>query len=184
VAETALRQVVGSRDIDDVLTVEKEAVQTDTRLLLQQLLDDYDTGIRVREVKLLDVFAPAQVQDAFDDVVRAKEDKERIINLADAYKEDVLPRARGDAVRLLEDAEAFRQQRIALATGQAERFIAILGEYRQAKDITRQRLYLEAMEEILPGISITIIPKDSNPVIILNENSSPVTPFPLSETQP
>ena len=185
-AETSLRQVVGSRNIDDVLTVEKEAIQTETRLLLQNLLNLYQTGINVREVKLLDVFAPAQVQDAFDDVVRAKEDKERIINLADAYKEAVLPNARGDAIRLIEDAEAVRQQRIAIATGQAEEFLAILSEYRLAKDVTRQRLYLEAMEQILPGISITIIPKDADPVIILNEgsNSMPITPLPLPEVQP
>ncbi len=151
-AETSLRQVVGSRPIDDVLTDKKEEVQEETRLLLQRLLDDYETGIHVTEVKLANVFAPEQVKDAFDDVVRAKEDKARIINLADAYKEDILPRARGDAARLLLDAEAFRQQRIALSTGESERFLAILNEFRKAPDVTRQRLYLEAMEEILPGI--------------------------------
>ena len=151
-AETSLRQVVGSRPIDDVLTDKKEEVQEETRLLLQRLLDDYETGIHVTEVKLANVFAPEQVKDAFDDVVRAKEDKARIINLADAYKEDILPRARGDAARLLQDAEAFRQQRIALSTGESEYFLAILNEFRKAPDVTRQRLYLEAMEEILPGI--------------------------------
>ena len=151
-AETSLRQVVGSRPIDDVLTDKKEEVQEETRLLLQRLLDDYETGINVTEVKLANVFAPEQVKDAFDDVVRAKEDKARIINLADAYKEDILPRARGDAARLLQDAEAFRQQRIALSTGESEYFLAILNEFRKAPDVTRQRLYLEAMEEILPGI--------------------------------
>ena len=151
-AETSLRQVIGSRPIDDVLTDKKEEVQEETRLLLQRLLDDYETGIHVTEVKLANVFAPEQVKDAFDDVVRAKEDKARIINLADAYKEDILPRARGDAARLLQDAEAFRQQRIALSTGESEYFLAILNEFRKAPDVTRQRLYLEAMEEILPGI--------------------------------
>ena len=151
-AETSLRQVIGSRPIDDVLTDKKEEVQEETRLLLQRLLDDYETGIHVTEVKLANVFAPEQVKDAFDDVVRAKEDKARIINLADAYKEDILPRARGDAARLLQDAEAFRQQRIALSTGESEYFLAILNEFRKAPDVTRQRLYLEAMEDILPGI--------------------------------
>ncbi len=151
-AETSLRQVIGSRPIDDVLTDKKEEVQEETRLLLQRLLDDYETGIHVTEVKLANVFAPEQVKGAFDDVVRAKEDKARIINLADAYKEDILPRARGDAARLLQDAEAFRQQRIALSTGESEYFLAILNEFRKAPDVTRQRLYLEAMEDILPGI--------------------------------
>ena len=163
-AETSLRQVVGGRPIDDVLTDKKEEVQEETRILLQDLLDAYETGIRVTEVKLANVFAPEQVKDAFDDVVRAKEDKARIINLADAYKEDVLPRARGDAARLLLDAEAFRQQRIALATGDAERFLAILNEFRKAPDVTRQRLYIEAMEAILPGIQKII--GEPNKVII------------------
>ena len=104
-------------------------------------------------MKLLQVFAPEQVKDAFDDVVRAKEDKARIINLADAYKEDVLPRARGEAAKALQDAEGSRQQKIAIATGEAERFLAIRNEYVKSQDVTRKRLYLEAMEEILPGIS-------------------------------
>ena len=161
VAETALRQVVGARDIDDVLTIEKEAVQIDTRTQLQALLDDYQTGINVREVKLLNVFAPQQVKDAFDDVVIAKEEKERVINLADAYKEAVLPRARGEAARLRETAEGFRQERVAIATGQAERFVAILEEYNKSKEVTRQRLYLEAMEDVLSNIQKFIVANDA-----------------------
>jgi len=155
--ETALRQVVGSRPIDDVLTDKKEEIQVETKQLLQSLLDEYETGIRVTEVKLLSVFAPIQVQDAFDDVVRAKEDKARIINLADAYKEDIIPRARGEAARLVEAAEAFKQEKVALAEGQARRFEVILEEYKKAPAITRQRLYLEAMEKILPGITKFIV---------------------------
>ena len=158
--ETALRQVVGSRPIDDVLTDKKEDTQAETKIVLQKLLDDYNTGINVREVKLLNVFAPEQVKDAFDDVVRAKEDKARIINLADAYKEDILPKARGEAARLTEAAEAYKQERIAIAEGQAQRFLSVLAEYEKAPDVTRQRLYLEAMEEILPGITKYIISKD------------------------
>ena len=185
VAETSLRQVIGSRPIDDVLTDKKEDIQAETKLLLQRLLDDYEAGINVREVKLLNVFAPVQVQAAFDDVVKAKEDKARVINLADAYKEDILPRARGAAARLLEDAEAFRQERIALATGQAERFTAILTEYRESEDVTRQRLYFEAMEEILPGITKLIV-QDENVVVLLpGEGSrSPVLPLPDVGTTP
>ena len=159
--ETALRQVVGSRPIDDVLTDKKEDIQAETKILLQNLLDDYQTGVNVTEVKLLNVFAPEQVKDAFDDVVRAKEDKARIINLADAYKEDILPRARGDAARLTNAAEAFRQERIARAEGQSTRFLSILEEYEKAPSITRQRLYLEAMEEILPGIAKFIVSEEA-----------------------
>ena len=157
VTETALRQVIGSRPIDDVLTDKKEDIQAETKALLQGLLDYYGTGINVREVKLLNVFAPEQVKDAFDDVVRAREDKARIINLADAYKESVLPQARGEAARLTEAAEAFKQERVAVAEGQAERFKAILFEYEKAPDVTRQRLYLEAMEEILPGVRMFLV---------------------------
>ena len=176
-AETSLRQVIGSRPIDDVLTDKKEEVQEETRLLLQRLLDDYETGIHVTEVKLANVFAPEQVKDAFDDVVRAKEDKARIINLADAYKEDILPRARGDAARLLQDAEAFRQERIALSTGESEYFLAILNEFRKAPDVTRQRLYLEAMEEILPGIQ-KIIGDPARVILSPSGDSGQIVPVP------
>ena len=167
VTETALRQVVGSRPIDDVLTDKKEDIQAETKLLLQGLLDYYSTGINVREVKLLNVFAPEQVKDAFDDVVRAREDKARIINLADAYKESVLPQARGEAARVTEAAEAYKQERVALAEGQAERFKAVLLEYEKAPKITRQRLYLEAMEKILPGVKMYIVDEGSGGVLPL-----------------
>ncbi len=180
-AETSLRQVVGQRAIDDVLTIEKEAVQEDTRLKLQELLDIYQTGIRVTEVKLLNVRPPDQVQDAFDDVVRAREDKDRIINLADAYRESQLPLARGDAARLTEAAQAFRETRVAQATGQADRFLAVLQEYRKAPDVTRQRLYLEAMEEILPGVTKFIVDADNGGNLLqllpLSEAGNTTTPF-------
>ncbi len=180
-AETSLRQVVGQRAIDDVLTIEKEAVQEDTRLKLQELLDLYQTGIRITEVKLLNVRPPDQVQDAFDDVVRAREDKDRIINLADAYREAQLPLARGDAARLTESAQAFRETRVAQATGQAERFLAVLQEYRKAPDVTRQRLYLEAMEEILPGVTKFIVDAENGGNLLqllpLNETTNSTTPF-------
>ena len=112
--ETSLRQIVGSRPIDDVLTDKKEDIQFQTKKKLQEILDSYDSGINIREVKLLNVFAPQEVKDAFDDVVRAKEDKARIINLADAYKEDVLPRARGEAAKALQDAEGLGSKKLPL----------------------------------------------------------------------
>ena len=174
VTETALRQVIGSRPIDDVLTDKKEDIQAETKLLLQGLLDYYNTGLNVREVKLLNVFAPEQVKDAFDDVVRAKEDKARMINLADAYKESVLPQARGEAARVTEAAEAYKQERIAIAEGQAERFKAILFEYEKAPEVTRQRLFLEAMEEILPGVRMYIMSSEAGnsvlPLLPLTDN--------------
>ncbi|MCI0841537.1 MAG: FtsH protease activity modulator HflK [Chloroflexi bacterium] len=160
-AETALRQVVGSRSIDDVLTTEKEAVQIETKERLQDLMDTYETGIRIREVKLLNVRPPVQVQDAFDDVVRAKENKQQVIREAEAYLADIVPRARGDAARLTEEAQAFKAQRVNIATGDAERFRAILVEFKNSPEVTRQRLYLEAMEVILPNITKFIVDSDA-----------------------
>ncbi len=176
--ETSLRQVVGSRPIDDILTDKKEEVQIETQNKLQDILDNYQSGIRIREVKLLNVFAPEQVKDAFDDVVRAKEDKAKIINLADAYKESVLPQSRGQAAKMLQEAEGFRQQKIAVAVGEAERFLAIQREYEKSKDITRKRLYLEAMEEILPGISKIL--GDPGEVILVNPDGGRVLPIPIT----
>ena len=180
--------MVGERAIDDVLTIEKEAVQEDTRLKLQALLDLYQTGIRVTEVKLLNVRPPEQVQDAFDDVVRAREDKDRIINLADAYREEQLPLARGEAARKLEAAAAFKETRVAEATGQANRFLAVLNEYRKAPDVTRQRLYLEAMEEILPGVTKFIVDSDNGGNLLqllpLTEAANGATPFSVPTPAP
>lgn len=178
--ESSLRQVVGSGPIDDVLTDKKEDVQMTTKKKLQDILDKYESGIRVREVKLLNVFAPEQVKDAFDDVVRAREDKERIVNLAEAYKEDILPKARGQASRMLQEAEGTRQKSISLATGESESFLAIQQEYEKAKDVTRKRLYLEAMEDILPGISKILGNPDD--VILVNPDSRNIIPIPNEET--
>ena len=187
-AESALRQIVGSRNIDDVLTIEKEAVQIETKLKLQELLDLYATGINVTEVKLLNVRPPDEVQDAFDDVVRAREDKERIINLAEAYKEDILPRARGEAARLVQGAEAFSAERVEKATGEANRFLAILEEYRKAPEVTRQRLYLETMEEVLPGVRKFIVDSSSGGNLLqflpLTDGPVPQSPFPIPTPAP
>lgn len=190
-AETSLRQVVGERAIDDVLTTEKEAVQADTEVKLQALLDLYQTGINVTEVKLLNVRPPEQVQDAFDDVVRAREDKDRIINLADAYREAQIPLARGEAARKMEAAQAFKETRVAEATGQANRFLAVLREYRKAPDVTRQRLYLEAMEDILPGVTKFIVDSENGgnllqllPLTEATNGVSGTTPFSVPTPAP
>ncbi|MBI4339715.1 MAG: FtsH protease activity modulator HflK [Chloroflexi bacterium] len=150
--EAAMREVVGQRSIDDVLTINREAVQADTLRLLRILLDDYKTGIQVLEVRLQNVSPPAPVRDAFDDVVRARVDKEARINQALAYQQDQVPKAKGDAQRITQAAEAYKQERILRATGEANRFLSNLREYEKSKDVTRWRLYLEAMEVVLPGI--------------------------------
>ena len=157
IAETALRQVVGARNIDDVLTTEKEQVQTEVLLKMRELASEYKTGIDVLQVLLQNVNPPTQVQSAFEDVVRAREDRERLINLAEAYEAAEIPKATGEAARITEAAEGFKQGRIARAQGEADGFEAILEGYLQSPDITRQRLYLEAMEDVLPGIKKFIL---------------------------
>jgi len=159
--EASMRQVVGQRSIDDVLTKEKEAAQAATVTLVQSILDDYNTGIEVLEVRLQNVRPPDDVRDAFDDVVRARVDKEARINEALANQQDQLPKARGEARRVVNNAEAFKQERILNATGEADRFMAVLAEYKESQEVTRRRLYLEAMEEILPGITKFIMTEEA-----------------------
>ena len=157
IAESALRQVVGSRNIDDVLTTEKEQVQTEVLLIMRQLAKDYESGIDVLQVLLQNVNPPLEVQSAFEDVVRAREDKERLINLAEAYEASEIPKASGEAAKVTEAAEGFKTGRIARAQGEADGFEAILEGYLLSPDVTRQRLYLEAMEEVLPGVTKFIL---------------------------
>ena len=183
-AESALRQVVGQRDIDDVLVEFREEVQDEVEELLQREMDLYQTGINIREVELQSVLAPAQVQDAFDDVVKAQEDRERIIRLAEAYEADILPRALGAAQRTIEAAEAFKAERIAKATGEAARFTSVLAEFRNSEEVTRQRLYLEAMEEILPGITKFIVAADSGGNLLQFLPLSGTAPTQFPPTQP
>ena len=159
--EAALRQVVGQRSIDDTLVTKREQVQADTRTLLQVILEDYQTGIEILNVALQTVRPPDQVRAAFDDVVNARVDKESRINEAKAFEQDQIPRAEGAAQQTVQGAEAFKAERIARATGEADRFISVLDEYKKSKEVTRQRLYLEAMEEILPGITKFILAEDS-----------------------
>ena len=161
IAETALRQVVGARNIDDVLTTEKEQVQTDVLFKMRELAATYETGINVQVVLLQNVNPPLEVQSAFEDVVRAREDRERLINLAEAYQAAEIPKAIGEAAKVTEAAEGFKTGRIARAQGEADGFEAILEGYLKSPVVTRQRLYLEAMEDILPGIKKFILSDSS-----------------------
>ncbi len=175
--EAALRLVVGQRPVDDVLTDKKEEVQAATQELLQQILDSYNAGIQVLEVRLQEVSPPAEVVDAFQDVNRARLDKEASITQAQAYQLDIIPRARGEVQRIVQAAEAFKRERVAKAEGEAGRFLAILREYEKAKDVTRQRIYLEAMEDVLPGISKFVVSPEAEGAIILNAGGQ-VVPIP------
>ena len=178
-AEAALRLVVGQRSIDDVLVRNREQVETDTRTRLQAIMDDYETGIEVISVQLQDVKAPEEVRDAFDDVLRARQELETRINQAEAYAEDVIPRARGDARRIIEAANAFRQARIQTAEGEAQQFEAVRNEYESSPEVTRQRLYLEALEQVLPGVSKIVVDPETDPVLILGQDGGvgPVVPI-------
>lgn len=155
--EVALRAAVGNTTIDQVLTAGRAEVQNETRALLQRLMDEYQSGLLVTEVKLQVVDPPDQVKDAFHEVVRAKEDRERFINQAKGYREDVIPKARGEAARILQGAEAYQTERVLRAQGDADRFLALYAEYRKAPEVTRQRLYLETIERILPKAEKVVI---------------------------
>jgi len=171
-AEASLRTVVGRNKIDETLTTGKFQIQEGTKSQLQAILDKYESGIHVVAVQLQDVSPPKEVIGAFKDVASAKEDKNRMINQAEGYRNDVIPKARGEAEAMIRDAEGFREARIKRSEGDAEKFTTILKEYRKAKSITRKRLYLETMEKVLPGIEKIIVPdKDSGNILnLLNLN--------------
>jgi membrane protease subunit HflK len=152
-AEVALRSMVGRTNIDDVLTTGREQVQAETRGWLQRLMDLYQSGIEVTEVKLRAVDAPEQVKDAFHAVTRAREEKEKLINEAEGYRADQLPRARGEARKHEREAEGYKEQRVLRANGDAAKFSSMLAEYKKAEGVTRQRLYYEMMEEVLGQLS-------------------------------
>jgi membrane protease subunit HflK len=165
-AEAALREVVGSTTIDEVLTVGKFIVQEDTRKLLQEILDSYNSGLHVVAVQLQDVHPPEPVRDAFKDVASAKEDKSRLINEAEGYRNAILPETRGKVSQIINAAQAYKAEVVRRARGDAFRFKAVLAEYAKAKEITRTRLYLETLEEILPGMQKFVFGGDSGSQVL------------------
>jgi membrane protease subunit HflK len=156
-AQVALRSVVGNLAIDDVLTTGRADAETQTLQYLQRLMDDYQSGLFVTEVKLQVVDPPDEVKDAFNEVVRAREDRERQRNEAEAYREDILPKARGQAQQTIRGAEAYQQERVLQAQGDVARFAAVLEEYRKGRDVTRERLHLETIERVLAGVNKVVI---------------------------
>lgn len=175
-SEAALREVIGASLIDEALTVGKFAIQANTKILLQEILDDYESGLQVVAVQLQDVHPPDQVRDAFRDVASAKEDKSRLINEAEGYRNSILPETRGRVAQILNEAEGYRQEKISRSKGDAHRFKSVLTEYTKAKDITRTRLYLETMEEILPGMDKFVLPSGDGgssvlPILPLGQGS-------------
>jgi len=172
-AEASLRTVVGKHKIDEALTSGKYQIQEETKELLQSILDKYETGILVVAVQLQDVSPPKQVVAAFKDVASAKEDKNRMINQAEGYRNDVIPKARGEAQAMIREAEGFKEARVKRSEGDVAKFKAMLTEYKKAKDVTRKRMYLETMEEILPNIGKYVVPggDGGNLLNLLNLNT-------------
>ena len=156
-AETAFREIVGKNKMDYVLYEGREQVAVSAQNLMQEILDRYKTGIAVSKVTMQNAQPPEQVQAAFDDAVRAKQDLERQKNEGQAYYNDVVPKARGTAARLMEEAEGYRQRVIASAEGEAARFKSIVVEYNKAPGVTRDRMYLDAMQQILTSTSKIMI---------------------------
>ncbi len=160
--EAAIRLVVGRSKMDYVLTEGRSEVAAQTKSILQDILDSYRTGLNVLQVNLNKAQPPEEVQEAFNDAIKAREDKERIINEANAYRNDIVPKARGEAASMLEQAEAYRTRVVKSAQGETQRFTKLLTVYQGAPEVTRERLYIDTLEEIL----------SSNPKVVIDADSS------------
>ncbi|GAB6138240.1 FtsH protease activity modulator HflK [Halanaerobaculum tunisiense] len=164
-AEAALRQVVGQNGIQDVLTKKKSQIQLEAKELLQGILDDYRSGLHVNNFLFQDVSVPQPVEEAYRDVASAKEDKHTKVNQSQAYRSQVIPTAKGEAAKIIKKAEADKAERIAEAEGNVARFNKLLKKYKSGKQVTRTRLYLETMEEVLPKLDRVIIGNNSQGVL-------------------
>ena len=162
VTESSLREVVGQSTMDFVLTQGRDEVVARVQTLAQERLDAYKTGLRITSVNLQDAQPPEQVQSAFADVVKAREDRERLINEAEAYANDILPKARGKAARELEEASAYHDRVIAQAEGESARFSSIVAEYKKAPEVTRKRLYIDAVSSVMSKSSKVFVGSDSS----------------------
>ena len=155
--DSALRHVVGSTSMDKVLTEGREQMAIEIKERLQRFLDTYRTGITVTQVNVQSAAAPREVQEAFDDVIRAREDEQRARNQAESYANGVVPEARGQAQRIIEDANGYRDEVISRAKGEADRFTKLVTEYRKAPEVTRERLYLETMQQVYSNTSKVLV---------------------------
>jgi membrane protease subunit HflK len=175
-SESAIRELVGQTPIQEVTTEGRRQIEERGRELIQSLMNEYGAGIVIDEVQLQKADPPQEVIDAFRDVQRAQADRERAQNEAEAFANDIIPRARGEAERILQGGQAYQQEQVARAQGEAQRFLSVLEEYRKARDVTLQRLYIETMEDVLNG---------TNKVLIDQQNGAQgVVPYlPLPELQ-
>jgi membrane protease subunit HflK len=157
VAETAMREIVGKSKMDFVLYEGRESIRAQAQKLMQQILDRYQSGVAISQVTMQQAQPPEQVQAAFDDAVKASQDRERQINEGQAYANDVVPKARGSASRLMQEAEGYKQRIIATAEGEASRFRQVQTEYSRAPAVTRERMYIETMQQVLTNTSKVIV---------------------------
>ena len=158
--ESSIREVLGKNKMDFVITEGRETIASDTKILLQSVLDSYGAGINVQTVNILEAQPPEQVQDAFSDAIRAREDEQRYINEAEAYRNEIIPLARGKAVQIIEEAKAYRVKLIKSAEGEALRFSKLYEEYSKAPEVTRERLYIESVESVLGNSTKIMIDVD------------------------
>ena len=165
-AETAMREVIARSNIQSILTEGRSIIEIDTQEIIQQILDEYNSGILITQVHTQKADPPDQVIDAFKDVQDARADMERSKNEAEAYSNDVIPRARGEAAKILQAAEAYKKQVVAKAEGEASRFLSIYNEYAKAKVVTQERMFLETMEKVLADINKIIIDKNSGSGVV------------------
>ncbi|WP_456445958.1 FtsH protease activity modulator HflK [Thiolapillus sp.] len=171
--ESALREVTGKSSLDEIITQNRSAVAAMVKQNTQELLNTYKTGLVVTNVNIQDANPPEEVKEAFDDATRAMADKERVQNQADAYANDIVPRARGAAARQVEDAKAYAFKVVSEAQGETKRFLALLGEYQKAPEVTRERLYLDTMQQVLA---------DTGKVLLdVKEGSNTLTYLPLDK---
>ncbi len=162
-AESALRESVGTNRLDSILEgTQREMVRIETQRVLQETLDRYQAGIQITEFNLVDVNVPAQVREAYSDVIRAREDRERFIEEARVHANSVVPEARGQAARIIQEAEGYKASTVALANGEAQRFTLLLKEYQKAPEITRKRLYLQTMENVFARSQKVLLDADSS----------------------
>lgn len=169
-SEAVMRRIVGNSLGSDVLTEKRVKVATDARFELQDLLDSFELGVQINTIELQDVTPPETVKPAFNEVNQAEQERERLINEAEKRRNQVIPRAEGEALQIIAEAEAYRAQRVNRARGEGGRFTAILSEYENAPVITRQRLYLEMIDQVLPNAGPVYIMEDgvSSPIPLLN----------------
>jgi membrane protease subunit HflK len=191
-AEAAMREVIGRSNLQYAQTEGRSRIEQDTKDLLQRILDEYGLGVRISNIQLLRVDPPQEVIPAFRDVQAARADKEKSINEANTYRNQVLPRAKGEAESIIQRGEAYKAEIIARASGDAQRFDQVYEQWAKAKDITTERLYLDTMEEVLRNVNKVMIDKNSSgaggvvPYLPLPElrSGQPATPVPPRAAPP